>query len=90
MLCVNMSGICASTHARLCPTLNGSSALQHFKLGKMIEIRNGIMFDFYPGLPHIVLQVSKPHPKMNPTAIVPKDTNKHTVMNLYKQTKNTE
>ena len=51
MHCVDVSGICASTHACLCPTLNGSSAaLQRFKFGNMIEIRSGIMFDFYPVL----------------------------------------
>ena len=35
------------------PALNGSFVLQHFERGNAIEIRNGIMFDFYPGLPHI-------------------------------------
>ena len=34
------------------PTLNGSTALQHFECGKTVEICNGIMFDFYLGLPH--------------------------------------
>ena len=34
------------------PSLNGSSALQHFECGNAFEIHNGIMFDFYPGLPH--------------------------------------
>ena len=38
--------------ACMSPTLNGSSALQHFECSNVIEIRNGIMFDFYPGLPH--------------------------------------
>ena len=33
--------------------LNGSSALERFKHGNVIEIRNRIMFNFYPGLPHI-------------------------------------
>jgi len=36
------------------PTPNGSSALQHFEHGNAIEIRNGVMFDFYPGLPHML------------------------------------
>ena len=31
--------------------LNGSSALQHFVRGNVVEICNGIMFDFYLGLP---------------------------------------
>ena len=33
--------------------LNGSFALQHFNGSNVTKIRNGIMFDFYPGLPHI-------------------------------------
>ena len=37
------------------PALNGSSALQHFECGNMVEIHNEIMFDFYPRLPHIQL-----------------------------------
>ena len=36
----------------LCPTRNGSTALQRFGRGNAIEIRNGTMFDFYPGLPY--------------------------------------
>ena len=35
------------------PALNGSSALQRFEHSNAIEIRNGIMFDFYLGLPHM-------------------------------------
>ena len=35
------------------PTPNGSSVLQRFECGNALEIRNGIMFDFYPGLPHM-------------------------------------
>ena len=35
------------------PVFNGSSALQRFKSGNVIEIRNGAMFDFYPGVPHM-------------------------------------
>ena len=38
------------------PTLNASSALQYFKRGNAIEIHNRIMFDFYPGLPHVHLR----------------------------------
>ena len=36
------------------PTLNGSSAIQHFKDSDVIEIRDGITFDFYMGLPHMM------------------------------------
>ena len=39
--------------ARMSPTLNGSSALQRFERSNAIEISNTIMFDFYPGLPHM-------------------------------------
>ena len=39
--------------ARMSPTLSGSSALQHVKLGDALKIRNGIIFDFYSGLPHM-------------------------------------
>ena len=35
------------------PALSGSLALWHVKLGDALEIRVGIIFDFYPGLPHI-------------------------------------
>ena len=36
------------------PTPSGSLALQRVKLGDALEIREGIIFDFYPGLPHIL------------------------------------
>ena len=39
------------------PALNGSSVIQHFEGSDAIEIRNGITFDFYTGLPHIIPQV---------------------------------
>ena len=32
------------------PALNGSSVLQGFEHGNMTEIRNGLLFVFYPGL----------------------------------------
>ena len=47
---VDLLGIDA---AHMSPALNGSIALQHFKCGNMVEIRNGITSDFYPGLPHM-------------------------------------
>ena len=40
--------------ADMSPALKRSSVLQHFECGNVIEIRNEIMFDFYPGLPHCV------------------------------------
>ena len=36
------------------PALNGSSALERFERSNAIKIHNGIMFDFYPGLPHVI------------------------------------
>ena len=33
--------------------LNENTVLQLFKSGNAVEIRNGKMFDFYPGLPHM-------------------------------------
>ena len=39
--------------ASMTPTLNKSSVLERFERGNAIEIRNGIMFNFYPELPHI-------------------------------------
>ena len=38
------------------PTLNRSSAIWHFKHSGAIEIRDGITFDFYAGLPHVLGQ----------------------------------
>ena len=35
------------------PALNGSSAVQRFKGSDVIEIRDGVTFDFYTGLPQI-------------------------------------
>ena len=35
------------------PALNGSSAIRRFEGSDAIEIRDGITFDFYMGLPHI-------------------------------------
>ena len=37
------------------PALNGSSALECFERSNMNKICNGIMFDFYPGLPHMCM-----------------------------------
>ena len=40
------------------PTPNGSSALvkEHFERSYAIEICNEIMFDFYLGLPHVIVR----------------------------------
>ena len=46
------------------PALNGSSTLERFEQSNASEIRNGIMFDFYPGLPHMYKYVcNKPKSK---------------------------
>jgi len=42
---------------RMSPALNRSSLLERFERSNAIEICNGIMFDFYPGLPHIAVHV---------------------------------
>ena len=43
--------------ASMSPALNGSSVLERFECSNVIEIRNRIMFDFCPGLPHIYIFV---------------------------------
>ena len=43
--------------ARMSSALNGSSAIQRFEGSNAIEIRNGITFDFYTGLPHVNFNV---------------------------------
>ena len=35
------------------PTLSGTSVVLRAKFGDALEIRDGIIFDFYPGLPHM-------------------------------------
>ena len=39
--------------AHMSPTLKGSSAIQRFERSDAIEIRDGITFNFYTGLPHV-------------------------------------
>ena len=38
---------------RMSSTLNGSSAIRRFESSDAIEIRDGITFHFYTGLPHM-------------------------------------
>ena len=44
---------CHMYTARLSPALNGSSEIRCFERSDVIEIHNGIIFDFYVGLPHV-------------------------------------
>ena len=47
MHCVDVSSICAATQCYERPpppSFNGSSALQRFERGNVMEIRNGIMY----------------------------------------------
>ena len=37
------------------PAPSGNLVKQHFKLSDALEIRDGIIFDFYPGLPHMYM-----------------------------------
>ena len=43
--------------AHMSPALNGSSAIRRFEHSDAIEIRNGIIFDFYTGLSHMAFCV---------------------------------
>ena len=40
---------------RMSPALNGSSEIRRFEHAYAIEIRDGIMFVFYLGLPHVLI-----------------------------------
>ena len=44
--------------ARMSPAFNSSPVLQHLERGNAVEIRNGITFDFYLGLPHLLSTVT--------------------------------
>ena len=44
----------------LCTLGNGSSVIQRFEGSGAIEICDGITFDFYTGLPHIMPQCFHP------------------------------
>ena len=51
-MCKDMNIWCVH-EVHMSPTLNGSSALLCVKLGDALEICEGIIFDFYLGLPHL-------------------------------------
>ena len=44
---------CRIYTARLSPALNGRSEIRRFERSDAIEICNGIIFDFYTGLPRV-------------------------------------
>ena len=54
--------------ACMSPTLNGSSVLERFEHSNAIKMHNGIMFDFYPGLPHMdytmVMELPESHERI--------------------------
>ena len=59
MLCyVNTMNICFVYKAHMSPALSGSLALECVKLGDVLEIRDGMIFKFYLGLPHIYVKES--------------------------------
>ena len=46
LICTRLIRYLCTYAVRMSPTLNGSSALQHFEHGNAVEIHNGIIFDF--------------------------------------------
>ena len=48
---IRYSRIC---EARMSPALNGSSVIRRFKHSNTVEICDGISFEIYMGLPHIL------------------------------------
>ena len=55
MHCVQASHIDVFSHVHMSPALNGRSGIQRFEHSDVIEIRDEIMFIFYPypGLPPV-------------------------------------
>ena len=49
MQCIIVRLLCSTND----PTLNRSSEIHHFECSDAIDIHDGIMFVFYPGLLHI-------------------------------------
>ena len=41
--------------AHMSPTLNESSVIRLFKHSNVIKVCDGITFDFYTGMPHILI-----------------------------------
>ena len=55
MHCINAATINIFTQRRLTPTLNRSLEILCFQRSDAIEILNGIIFVFYPRLPHNII-----------------------------------
>ena len=74
---------------RMSPARSGSTALQHFECGNVTAIRNGIMFNFYPGLPHILIvaqfriQQAMIQPNENNMLKFPNNSNVRTATHLH-------
>ena len=54
------------------PALNGSSAIRLFEHSDAIEIRDGITFDFYTGLPQLAIPITALAPWVPETLQAPK------------------
>ena len=56
--------------ARMSPALNGSSVVRRFEGNDVIEICDGITFNFYTGLPHICIYImSSPSQRVVPCSV---------------------
>ena len=51
------------------PTLNGTTALQHFEHSNTVKVRNRIMFDFYPR-PKATVYIARMGPTLNGSAVL--------------------
>ena len=54
------------------PTLDGTSALQRFECGNTFKIRIRIMFDFYLGRPHVVIDSDIQYDCQTISSLVPR------------------
>ena len=68
---------------RMGPALNESSTLERFERSNASEIRNGIMFDFYPGLPHTKIFCTLSHTESGAADISFSSVSPHTVEHVF-------
>ena len=54
---VEIEGCMNTYEVHMSPALNGSSAIRQFEGSNAVQIRDGITFNFYTGLPHMYLFV---------------------------------